>query len=43
VRSADAYAAGHTVGAISIPLVIFETDINNVSLEKNQWIITYCT
>jgi 3-mercaptopyruvate sulfurtransferase SseA len=43
VRSADAYAAGHVEGSINIPLGYFETDIANVSLEKDQWIITYCT
>lgn len=43
VRSPDAYATGHVEGAINIPLGNFETDIANVPLEKNQWIISYCT
>jgi 3-mercaptopyruvate sulfurtransferase SseA len=43
VRSAEAYAAGHVVGAINIPLVEFENSIKNVPLDKNKWIITYCT
>jgi hypothetical protein len=43
VRSAEAYAAGHAAGSINIPLDEFETNINNVSLKKDQWIITYCT
>ena len=43
VRSAEAYAAGHVVGAINIPLVEFENNIANVPLDKDQWIITYCT
>ena len=43
VRSAESYAAGHAAGAISIPLVNFEDNIGSLSLEKNQWIITYCT
>lgn len=43
VRSADSYAAGHAKGAVSIPLANFESDIQNLSLEKSQWIITYCT
>lgn len=43
VRSADAYANSHAEGAINIPLGEFETDIANVQLEKDQWIITYCT
>ena len=43
VRSADSYAVGHAAGSISIPLENFENNINNLSLEKKQWIITYCT
>ena len=43
VRSADSYAAGHAAGSISIPLENFENNIGNLSLEKDQWIITYCT
>ncbi|MEK6753616.1 MAG: rhodanese-like domain-containing protein [Chloroflexota bacterium] len=43
VRSADSYAAGHAVGAIAIPLANIENNIASLSLEKNQWIITYCT
>jgi 3-mercaptopyruvate sulfurtransferase SseA len=43
VRSAEAYAAGHVVGAINIPLAGFENNIDNLSLNKGQWIITYCT
>jgi predicted sulfurtransferase len=43
VRSAESYAAGHAVGAISIPLDEFEYNIENLPLDKNQWIITYCT
>jgi len=43
VRSAEAYAAGHAAGAISIPLAEFENNIDNLSLKKDQWIITYCT
>lgn len=43
VRSADSYAAGHAAGALSIPLENFENNIGNLSLEKDQWIITYCT
>ncbi len=41
VRSADSYIASHAVGAISIPLENFEN--NTILLDKNQWIITYCT
>ncbi|MBL8063035.1 MAG: hypothetical protein JNK32_08465 [Anaerolineales bacterium] len=43
VRSADAYAAGHAAGAISISLDKFETNIGDISLDKEKWIITYCT
>ena len=43
VRSAEAYAEGHIAGAISIPLGEFENNIANVPLDKDQWIITYCT
>jgi 3-mercaptopyruvate sulfurtransferase SseA len=43
VRSAESYAAGHAAGAISIPLTEFENNIENLSLDKDQWIITYCT
>ena len=43
VRSAEAYTEGHIAGAISIPLGEFENNIANVPLEKDQWIITYCT
>jgi len=43
VRSVDSYKAGHAVGARSIPLENFENNIGGLSLEKDQWIITYCT
>ena len=43
VRSTESYAAGHAVGAVSIPLGNFEVNIDKLSLEKDQWIITYCT
>jgi 3-mercaptopyruvate sulfurtransferase SseA len=43
VRSAEAFAAGHAAGAISIPLDQFENNIENVPLKKDQWIIPYCT
>ena len=43
VRSAEFYATGHAVGAISIPLDQFENNIENVPLNKDQWIIPYCT
>lgn len=43
VRSAESYAAGHAAGAISIPLAGIETNLAGLGLDKEQWIITYCT
>ncbi len=43
VRSAEAYLNKHAAGAVSIPLDRFEININTIPLEKEQWIITYCT
>jgi hypothetical protein len=43
VRGVDIYAAGHAVGAISIPLSEIEANPAGIGLDKEQWIITYCT
>ena len=43
VRSAQAYEASHIPGAISIPLSEIEANPNGLKLDKDQWIITYCT
>lgn len=44
VRSAEAFASTRVAGAVSIPLQNFEGNgVRNLSLEKDQWIITYCT
>lgn len=43
VRSPQSFAASHIKGAINIPLGEFETNIANIPLDKEQWIITYCT
>jgi len=43
VRSAEAYEASHIPGAINIPLGEFETNPTDLKLDKEQWIITYCT
>lgn len=43
VRSQSAYDTSHIAGALFIPLGAFETDIANLDLDKEQWIITYCT
>jgi hypothetical protein len=41
VRTAEQYAQSHVPGAVSIPLSEFESRFNE--LNKDQWIITYCT
>ena len=43
VRSAEAYDASHIPGAINILLGEFETNPTGLQLDKDQWIITYCT
>ena len=43
VRSAQAYDDSHVAGALSIPLADIENNPNGLALEKDQWIITYCT
>jgi hypothetical protein len=43
VRGPESYAGSHAEGAINIPLGTFESDIENIQLEKDQWIVTYCT
>ena len=43
VRSQQAYDQSHIAGALSIPLAKIETNPTGLDLEKEQWIITYCT
>jgi rhodanese-like protein len=43
VRSPNAFEESHAVGAISVPLGEIERNITGLPLEKDQWIITYCT
>ena len=43
VRSPGNYADGHIEGAINIPLSDIETNPAGLGLDKEQWIITYCT
>lgn len=43
VRDTDAYAASHITGALSMPLSQIEADPGGLDLDKEQWIITYCT
>jgi len=43
VRSPEAYAASHIAGAISVPLDEIESNPAGLDIDKDQWIITYCT
>jgi hypothetical protein len=43
VRSYDAYVSSHIKGAISIPLADIESNPNGLNIDKDEWIITYCT
>ena len=43
VRSREAYETSRIAGAIFVPLEDFENNITNLDLNKEQWIITYCT
>jgi len=43
VRSKEAYEASHIAGALFVPLGEFESNIAGLDLDKEQWIITYCT
>ena len=43
VRHPNDFEASHIAGAISVPLIQIERDLVNVPLNKDQWIITYCT
>ena len=43
VRAPSAYEINHIQGAINIPLGTIETDPASLDLDKDQWIITYCT
>ena len=43
VRSTESFIASHIAGALSIPLNRIEDTPQSVTLDKNQWIITYCT
>jgi 3-mercaptopyruvate sulfurtransferase SseA len=43
VRSPDAYTLGHITGSINIPLGEIELNAGGLSLDREQWIITYCT
>ena len=43
VRGADAYAKSHIAGALEVSLSAIQSDPANLPLDKNKWIITYCT
>ena len=43
VRAPSAYDISHIQGAMNIPLGAIESDPTNLNLDKEQWIITYCT
>ena len=43
VRGQGAYETSHITGAVHIPLGEIETNPTGLDLDKNQWIITYCT
>jgi len=43
IRAPQTYEISHIPGAINIPLGVFETDIASVDLDKDAWIITYCS
>ena len=43
VRGADAYARSHIAGALEVSLSAIQSDPTSLPLDKNQWIITYCT
>jgi hypothetical protein len=43
VRSTESFVASHIAGALSIPLTRIESTPINLPMDKNQWIITYCT
>jgi len=43
VRSPAAFESRHIAGAINIPLAEIEMNLTGLTLDKEQWIITYCT
>ena len=43
VRTTQSFVTRHIAGALSIPLTRIEENPKSVTLDKNQWIITYCT
>jgi rhodanese-related sulfurtransferase len=43
VRSADSFATGHIPGAINIPVNEIEVNPTLAGIDRDEWIITYCT
>lgn len=43
VRPPGDFEASHVAGAINIPLLEIERNPTGLTLDKEQWIITYCT
>ena len=43
VRSPEAFADEHIAGAVNIPLEEIESNPAGLALDKERWIITYCT
>lgn len=43
VRGAEFFAESHIAGAINIPLTDIESNPAGIKLDKDQWIVTYCT
>ena len=43
VRDPRAFESGHIAGAMNIPLGAIEMNLTGLTLDKDQWIITYCT
>lgn len=43
VRTTESFLNGHIAGAVSIPLPRIEQTPASVRLDKERWIITYCT
>jgi 3-mercaptopyruvate sulfurtransferase SseA len=43
VRPPEAFETSHVAGAVNIPLLEIERNLTGLTLDKEQWIITYCT
>jgi hypothetical protein len=43
VRNPAEYEERHIAGALSVPLGEIERNLTSLTLDKEQWIITYCT